>query len=288
VPGALASSMMKGFNLQVLDEVSPLILLPTLWIPLSVIGCLLWFRYHGGGRPGADNAATAMAAIQNSFYVPFPIAYALTPPQHHTYVAMLVGISVLPVSLLQWTMGVWLVQGDRSKIQVGWRQSLMYALNPPVVGIVGGALLSLVPGVSAAANHEPGSYAPVRMLIGAMDMIGKAMGPLAMLMVGAVIAQGQFRANFSFRLLLPILLFRYVFVPGIVYALLRAGLIPATGLVAFVLLLQAASPPAMNLTLAARRFGGEWEVLSSLMVVANLLALVALPPWLAAGLTLER
>jgi predicted permease len=119
-----------------------------------------------------------------------------------------------------------------------------------------------------------------------MEMVGAAMAPLAMILTGALVAQCRIRHALRFRHVAATLAFRFVIVPGVVLALLRAGDVPATPLVALVLMVQAAAPPAMNTALVARRYDGEWEVVSALLLVTNLCALVALPVWMAVAMKL--
>lgn len=286
VPAMLCHAMVRGFSMETFREASPLILGPALYIPLTVFLLLAIFRFLPGGSPGTDRTIAAMSALPNSFYVPLPLALAVTAPDQHILVGVLIGVGVFAINPFQWTLGTWLVMGDQGSGKREWRQSLMLTFNGPVLGVVLGALLALIPGFAEAARGEPESFAPLRMVFGAMGVVAQAMPPLAMIIVGALIAQCRIRHAFALRGLVPVLLFRFLLVPGIIVLLLMWNVIPADPITAFVLLLVAAAPPAMNLALAARRYGGDWETISGVQLLSSLVALVVLPIWMTIGLHL--
>ncbi len=285
VPCSLGVGMLKGFSVDAMTTISPLILLPVLWIAFSSVLAIGYFRLLPSKGNSADNVAVALCAIPNSFYVPLPVVMALVAPADQVMAAMLVGAAVLAINPLQWTLGMWLVMGERSR-EANWKESMQGMLNGPVIGVVGGAILSQFPAMVAAAKGDATSNMILRMIVGAAQMAGSAMGPLAMLIIGALIGSISLRQQFSIRHLLPILLFRFLLVPGATYLLLSGGYIPGGKLVALVLLVEAASPSAMNLAIAAKRYGGDWETASGLLFYVNLAAVVTLPLWIAVALRL--
>ena len=283
VPCALSVAMIKGFDMDTMNLIWPLIMVPPLMITGTVLLTQLYFRIWRGSDPSTDNAVSAMAAIPNSFYVPFPLALAVTPPESHVTVGILLGAAVLAINPLQWTLGTWLVMGKKAEGS-GWKSSLRHILNGPVLGVTGGVFLAFIPGFAEAARGEPGSFLPLRMILKGMELVGEAMAPLAMFIIGALMARCQLRRAISFRLLFPIVLFRFILIPGICLWLIIEDVLPISGLVAFVLLLEASSPPAMNLAVVARRYGGDWDIISGIQLVVNALALIALPIWMSIGL----
>ncbi len=285
VPAMLCLAMVRGFDMKTLADASPLILLPALYIPLTVALCLLYFRLRPAETPGTDRAVSAMAALPNSFYVPLPLALAVTTEDQHVLIGVLIGVGVFAINPFQWTLGTWLVTGNGGRTR-NWRESLVSTFNGPVLGVVVGAGIALIPGMPEAARGETEAFAPARMVFGAMGVAAAAMPPLAMIIVGALIAQCRIGHALNLRALVPVMLFRFLLVPGIIFLLLRAGYIPADPITAFVLLLVAAAPPAMNLALAARRYGGEWEVTSGVQLITSLVALIILPVWMTIGLHL--
>jgi predicted permease len=289
VPCALATSMLKGFSAEVFTEAAPIMLVLVVAISLSAVTALLLYRLMPGRvRPSQDAAASALAAVPNSFYIPFPLVVAMVPEHLRVHALVLVGVAVVSVNPLQWTMGTFLVTAGAHDAEArDWKKSLRHVANGPVIGIVGGALLALFPPFVAAAREQPGSIMPLRLLFGSMSLAGQAMAPLAMIILGALIAECRLRSSVSLRLLAPVFLLRFLVVPGIVYWLISIGEIPVAGVTAFVLLLECASPPATNLAIVARRFHGEWETASGVLLVTNVASLFILPVWMALGLALK-
>ncbi|MBI1289850.1 hypothetical protein GC173_01215 [bacterium] len=292
VPCSLAVSMMKKFHLGMVAENWPVLIHPAAMIFLGVGLAWVWFRFVRTPRPSQGSAAMALSAIPNSFYVPYPVALAVTLAlgaaiEERDAVAALVGISVLSINPLQWTLGTVLVTaGSAEGAKRHWSQYLKYAWNGPVVGIVVGAILAQFPPIVAAANHQLESPLLLRMLVGSAETIGAAMPPLAMIILGSLIAQCELRQALNWRILVPVFVIRFGLIPAFTYLLLRSGWIPAHGWLPFVLMLSAASPPATNLALAARRYDGDWETVSSILFVTNSSALLILPLWIAVGLSL--
>jgi hypothetical protein len=292
VPCSLAVSMMKKFDLRLVTDNWPLLVHPALMIALGTVLSLAWFRLIRTERPAQGYAASALAAIPNSFYVPYPVALAVTLAlgatlEERDMVAAMVGLGVLAINPIQWTLGTVLVTaGSHEGKQRHWLQYLKYAINGPILGIMVGALLSQLPPFRAAANHEPEAFMLLRLLIGSAETIGAAMPPLAMIILGSLIAQCELRKALSWRVVLPVFLIRFGVLPAFTFLLLKYGWIPAHGWIPFVLMLGAASPPATNLALAAKRYNGDWETVSSVLFVTNTSALVMLPLWIAVGLSL--
>jgi predicted permease len=265
---------------------------PAAMILCGTAAAFAWYRLMPPREVRRAEAATALAAIPNSFYIPFPVALAVAAGLGATageldYVAAMVGVGVLAINPLQWTLGTVLVtahaEGQRRQ---SWWRYLKYAWNGPVVGIVAGVILAQVPWVRAAANHEADSIQLLRMLVGAAESIGSAMAPMAMIILGSLIAQCELRNALDWRLLVPVFAIRFVAIPAFTWYLLVAGWIPAEGWLPFVLMLSAASPPATNLALAAKRYDGDWETVSNVLFVTNTSALVILPLWIAVGLSM--
>lgn len=283
VPCALSISMIKGFDWGKMDDIKPMLILPPLYILLTVGLTLLGLRMFPGGHGSADRAVAALAAIPNSFYVPFPLALAVTPPEHHAMVGVLLGAGVIAINPLQWSLGTVLVTGNHGLGKRGKREILKKSINGPVIGVIGGIILSFVPGFSQAAHGDPEAFLALRMVMEAMEFLGRAMSPLAMVIIGGLIAQCEFRRAISIRRLFPVLFFRFLFIPGISLILILTGVVPP-GLPAFTLLLVSAAPSAMNLAVVAKRYNGEWELVSGLQLVVNVFAVIALPIWMAIGL----
>ena len=117
-----------------------------------------------------------------------------------------------------------------------------------------------------------------------MELIGQALSPLAMIVLGAFIASSSLRGMIRARHLIPLIGVRLLIVPAVVFAIVAAGWFSLPPVAAMVLVLEAASPPATSHALIAQRYGGPWQLVSSLLLVVHIAALITLPFWLAMAL----
>jgi len=159
-------------------------------------------------------------------------------------------------------------------------------INPPLIALVSGAILSHVPGLSEAAKGDPSSWMVLRMLFSAMNFVGQILSPLAMILLGAFIASSSMAGIIKFRHVMPIIGIRLMAVPAIILLLLSMDYLKLPALASVILMLEAAAPPATNHSIIARRYDGKWELVSSLQLVVHAVALITLPLWLSVALHL--
>ena len=279
IPCAFILAMTRSFTFDLLEQGGILALVSLGWILLSWgFGTGFYRLFPGGSKPG-DRSVTAMMMISNSLYLPLPVILAVTPETLHDQAIVYISVISLPSILIMWTLGVRLLGGKVSSSTE--RRKLL--LNPPILSLFAGILLSLIPGVRESARGEPGGFGPLATLFSAMGFLSGLLSPLAMIVLGGMIASVR-RIRVPLRYVLPLAIVRLLVVPAGVYLLIRSGVTGLEGLACTVLLLVAAAPPATNHALIARRYGGEWELVSALQLLLHIIALVTLPLWLALGL----
>lgn len=285
IPCAFILAMSRSFTLQLLRQGAVLAIVSAGWIVVSWLFGRFIFRILPGGSPAGDRSVTAMMMISNSLYLPLPVILAVTPDSLGDQAVVYISIVSLPSILFMWTAGVKLLSGPA---KLTGMQRLKKVLNPPIVSFFAGIILSMIPGIRESARSEPGGFAPITSIFSAMDYLGRMLSPMAMIILGGLIASAGRSARASLRYLIPLAAVRLVIVPASVFFLLRSGITGLPPLAATVLVLVAAAPPATNHALIARKYRGEWELVSSLQLAVHLLALVTLPLWLSAGLALGR
>lgn len=287
VPSKLGISMIRAFDMKTLGESGILVFMALGWtfggMFLGFLACRLW----RGDTWAQDKAIISLCAFQNGFYLPLPLAAALVPRDQFDLAAVYIGATVLVLSSLQWTIGVWLVRGESfNRKPANIRESLSQSVSPPMLSVLLGAALAFVPGIRPAALHLPGASPLLRILLDSISFMGEAMAPLAAIMLGALIAGCQVGTTLRWRAVLIPFAIRMLLMPAIAFWTLNWGFLRGTPpLVALVLLIEAASPPATNLSVAARRYEGEWPLVSVVLLVTYVLALVSLPLWTALGLS---
>ncbi|KAJ0556682.1 putative membrane transport protein [Helianthus annuus] len=128
-----------------------------------------------------------------------------------------------------------------------------------------------------------GTTAPLRVLQDSASLVGDASIPAVTLIVGANLLRGLKGSGISLPLVLGIAAVRYVLLPGfgilIVKAALHFGLVRNDPLYVFVLLLQFALPPAMNISTMTQLFGAGESDCSVIMLWTYGLASIALTLW---------
>ncbi|MBN1296365.1 AEC family transporter [bacterium] len=283
IPCAFILAMVRSFNLEVIRDGLVLVLMATAWILASWVFSAGWFRIFPSGSPSRDRAVTAMLMISNSIYLPLPVILAVTPAPLHDMATVYISITALPSIAIMWTVCVVLLSG---KTRPSARERRRLILNAPMISLIIGILLTFVPGITEAARDEAGALIPLRMLFSVMEYLRQTLSPLAMLILGGFIASSRLAERFRIRYVAPLILIRLIGVPAVVYALIRSGRLGLPVLASTVLLLVAAAPPATNHSLIARKYNGEWELVSSLQLIVHAAALLTLPVWLSLGLAL--
>lgn len=281
IPCAFILSMVRSFSFGLLEDSLILAFVSAGWIMLSWGAGWGWFKLFPGDSPPKDRTVTAMMMISNSLYLPLPVILAVTPAEFHDQAVVYISMVSLPSIIIMWTAGVKLMGGSAV---VSGRERLKRVFNPPIVSLFAGILLSQIPGVRESARSEPGAIIPLTTIFQAMNYLSRLLSPMAMLILGGMIASARSRSRVRLRYLLPLTLVRLILVPAAVYLLIRAGITGIPALAATVLILVAAAPPATNHALIARRYEGEWELVASLQLITHVIALVTLPIWLSLGL----
>ncbi len=250
------------------------------WVLAAWLFGTVWFRLFSSGHPTMDRSVTAMMMVSNSLYLPLPVMLAVTPEALHDRAVVFISMVAVPSIIANWTVGVALLSGTGPSA----RERLKLLLNAPILSLFAGILISFIPGVREAARGEPGAFVPARALFSVMEYLGRILSPLAMIILGGMIASGRSAGRVRLRFSVPLIAVRLVLIPGAVYLLvtqINTGLPP---LALTALLLAAAAPPATNHALIARRYNGEWELVSKLQMVVHAAALLTLPLWLSLGL----
>ncbi|XP_071706887.1 protein PIN-LIKES 3-like [Rutidosis leptorrhynchoides] len=147
-----------------------------------------------------------------------------------------------------------------------------------------GAIVGFVIGTIAPMRKLIiGTTAPLRVIQDSATLVGNAAIPVVTLVVGGNLLKGLKGSGISLPIVLGIAAVRYVFLPlcGIlvVKGALYFGLLHADPLYLFVLLLQFALPPAMNIGTIMQLFGAGESECSVIMLWTYCLASISLTLW---------
>jgi predicted permease len=286
LPAKIVGALTAGLTIDLLQQCALIIFLMITFNFLGIGLGWLATRMVGGGPPQSQRAVWAMSGLQNGVYLPLPMALALAPkdPESQNLATVYVAGAFVAMVILQWTVGAYLLAGDehRRKHHGSLRQFLQGVINPPLVAIAVGAVLAFVPGFRAAAGAADGAWQPLVHIFKGVHLLGSAVEPVAMLVLGMMIGSSHLRGNLKWGIALIPAVIQMGILPAIMLAMLWSpvlGWVP--GLLALVLIIEASTPPATNLSVVARRFDGDWRLVSASLFICYLIAMVAMPFWTA-------
>ena len=229
MPMAIIRSYMKDFSKEMLIGFVISFLSALGSLILTMIISSFFFRKKSAIRQFG-------AAFSNAGFIGIPLVQMTLGEEAVFYVAAFVSI----LNILQWTYGVWIMTKDKSAISLK-----RISTNPIVLSFVIGIMLFLL---------------PVRLPDILTDVIGTLAtmnGPLAMIVLGAYLAQIPLKTMFTDKLAYLCTVVRLLVVPGItVFAL---SLIPNSYImIRLAVLLTAAAPVGSNVAIFAQLYKKEY------------------------------
>ncbi|KAF5203418.1 Auxin efflux carrier-like protein [Thalictrum thalictroides] len=158
--------------------------------------------------------------------------------------------------------------------------NLKKVFAPSTIGAIVGFVLGVVPQLRKLLIGES---APLRVIQDSASLLSDGAIPILTLIVGGNLVKGLRGSGIQMSLILGIVVVRYVLLPLsgilIIKAAIRFGLIHLDPLYQFVLLLQYALPPAMNIGTMTQLFGTGESECSVIMLWTYALASISLTLW---------
>lgn len=214
--------------------------------------------------------AVALMSFQNSGYLPLLlIANIFQGPQAQT-LYVYIFLFLIGFDLATWSLGVWLLTHQKLD-----RFDLRQMVNAPIVSI-GVSLLIVFLGFKSSVPE---------MIFKPMQLLGACTLPLSMLVVGGSLAQVLF-SKAHWPGIGVIILGKLLILP--VLALGVVQIIKPDFLVGFLIVLEAAVPSAISLSVIAQQHRLQDEFLSQGLVVTHLVSMVSLPIFLSIYLSTGR
>jgi predicted permease len=245
---------------------------PLWWVvPLVAAGMILGGMAIGtlafAGDLGDKRDMVPLASMQNAGYLILPVGQVLIPGEFDRF-ALYTFLYILAFNPLFWSVGKALVTSGGGGGPFTWRG----LLTPPLLA----NLLALGLVLTGARVLVPGPLA------GAVRLVGSATIPVAVFVLGASLGgmAHRFRAHLADAA-------RALSVKLMVIPLLTVLALWATGLrqrdptLALMLLLQGASPPAVNIMMQINTYGGNMERSGTVILLGYLAALLTIPAWVA-------
>ncbi|XP_058180591.1 protein PIN-LIKES 7 [Rhododendron vialii] len=160
------------------------------------------------------------------------------------------------------------------------QQLLEELLAPPTLAAIVGFFFGAIPWLK---NLIIGDTAPLRVIQDSIKLLGEGTIPCITLILGGNLTQGLRTGRLKPIMVIAVILVRYVLLPvigiGVVKAAGNLGFLPSDPLYRYVLLIQFALPPAMNIGTVAQLFDVAQEECSLLLMWTYLVACLSLTVW---------
>jgi predicted permease len=168
----------------------------------------------------------------------------------------------MPFNILVWTIGVIIMsRSSREESSINIKKIF---LNPGVSALVVGYTLFLL------------SIKLPRPIYDLLNMLGSATTPMAMIVVGSILAQSKIQDAFKNKYLLIVSFLRLLFIPFGIYIVLK-NVFSVDGLVLGVTCVIPAMPCAANAAIFATRFDNDHILASQGVFITTLFSIITIP-----------
>lgn len=234
---------------------------------LSIVIAFVFQKFFIPPHMKGRRLSISLSSMQNSGYLPIPLVMAVLPAQLKPEGLLLTFVYIVVMGSLFWSLGVWLItEGAASD----WRITLKRIANPPIIALLLGLLFLVQP-----IQH---GYASMHLLPGTLTLIGSLTIPFVMITLGASFGKGIQSHEGTGRVIGISSLVKLAVIPAMVLFAVKA--LSIEGVFAFVLLLQAAMPAAMNHIIVVRGYGGNIPLTTRALYVQYLLSIITVPLFL--------
>ncbi len=236
--------------------------LPLLYFAMAFAALgLAWFVGFGL-KDQRKNEFLALVGFANCGNIPLVVVAALFSGQTAHTLYIYIVLYIIGANLLIWSLAVWLLlKGHKTKVD------FKKILNPPLLT----TLLTMIL-VGVGAEH----YIP-QVILKPIEMLGNCALTIAMFTVGGGLANISFR-QIEFGPAALVVLTKMIIFP--LLALIFVLSFKINGLIGFLIVLQAAVPSAVTLSLIKRYYNLEEDFVSEGVFVTHLASIVTIPIFL--------
>ncbi|MCB9772681.1 MAG: AEC family transporter [Candidatus Omnitrophica bacterium] len=242
--------------------------LPVLYLVMALVALglayVIGFRFKGHRK----NEFLALVGFQNCGNIPLVVVAALFAGQTAHTLFVYIVLYIIGANLLIWSLGVWLLlqqsaQDARPRIKF----DLKRVINPPLVTTVLTMIL-----LSVGAQH----FIP-DVVLKPVEMLGNCALTFAMFTVGGGLASINFK-HIEFGPTALVVLTKMIVFP--LLALLFVFAFKVNGPMGFLIVLEAAVPSAVTLSLIKRYYNLQEDFVSEGVFVTHLASIITIPIFL--------
>jgi len=264
LPALIISTLGTNLHYRLLDQLT-LCIAAAVFLNVLSITIAYFFRRMAVPRGRPDRGLfLSLSSIQNSGYLPIPLAAAVLPGDLLPLGLLLIFVYMLVMGLIFWSAGIWLItEGSAGH----WRENIRKTANPPIVALLLGLLFFWAP--------VRDGYQSLQVLRKSLELIGGSTIPLVMFVLGGSLRESASARGSGGVVAGVSALIKLAVVPAC--ALLAVGFIPMERTFAFVLVLESAMPAALNHIVVAREYGGNVPLTARTLFVQYILSLATMP-----------
>jgi len=240
-------------------------IIPLAAIALSSFGLLLSALLFAGSLK-EKKGFLPLSSMQNAAYLVLPIGEFVYPDSFSEF-SLICFLVILGLSPFMWTVGKLILTGRNT----GEKGRLAGILTPPFVANI----LSVILVLSGTGKFIPD------VITESAGFLGNATVPVATFILGATLARSIGSVP-KFADTARVMAVKFIVLPAAAIAVMKmAGTIHHYPLLADVMIIQAASAPATAHILQIRTYGGNLKAAGSIIFVAYLVCMFAIPFWLS-------
>lgn len=171
--------------------------------------------------------------------------------------------SIILLNIIQWTYGLKTLKSDE---KIGFRKLLF---NPGTIAVVCSLLLFCSP----VKLPQP--------VFQAVDAIGSLNTPVAMILLGAMLAQTDIKAALSKLCYYKLAIIKLLIVPAVMILVFK--LLPISGTVRLVAFICSVVPTATSVSMISQLFDSDYRYATNAVVITTILSALTMPVLLAIG-----
>lgn len=257
LPALIFSSLVKDVSSEEVYKGIPLIIFGIV-VPLISFLISFLFAFILNLKGSTRNIFLILSSIGNNALLPLPLCYALYGKMGVIYVILY----NLGTGFIIWTLGIYLLTTHFSTVLF-----FKNLIKPGLIALVSGFLISIHPEI---ANKIPAIF------LNSLEILGQATIPLALLLVGGILAEVKLSLKIiSFNLLL-ISLIKLILTP-LFTAFLILFTISSNNLVSKITFIQSAMPSMAITVVFARRYNSDTQLAASGVFLTHILSFFTVP-----------
>lgn len=253
VPALIFASITSGVKWTRLSEgiVTPLVVIVTMAV---VLGLGWAYARVVKMNPKSRGTFLVLCTIPNSGFLGFPIVLSFLGKEGLAYAVLY----DLGLNVILWTVVIALLRGGRPS-----RDALRALLNPALFAVVAGIVIVRL-GVTLP-----------RLVVEPMEVVGGATVPMAMMLLGYMLAGLKFRLADLNPHIIAVAFAKLLVFPAVALAIVR--LLHLDSAVSLAIVLESAMPSMASAPVFAYKYGGDRDFATITVLVTTTLALVSIP-----------